>query len=102
VVDFQTFDLLYLKYKESSVATKTSFERGDTGDGVLELNMMLRAVGGKYSEFSDYKDSRYFSQNTENAVIYLKERFGMDGDGKADGIFIERLRREYEIDKEFS
>ncbi|MBR2465721.1 MAG: peptidoglycan-binding protein [Clostridia bacterium] len=95
VVDYRTFELLYAKYLAFEAENRASLKRGDSGDEVLELNMMLRRVGAGYSEFKGVKNSAYYSESTENAVIYLKERFGMEACGEADGAFSERLKKEY-------
>ncbi len=102
VVDYRTFDLLYTKFLAYEAENAPSLKRGDRGDEVLELNMMLLRVGTEYSEFKGVKNSEYYSESTENAVIYLKERFGMESDGVADGVFLERLKKEYLLIKEQS
>lgn len=101
VVDYETFDLLYQRYLSADARESPTLKRGDRGDAVSELNMMLRSVGKDYSEFTDYPASEYFSEDTENAVMLMQERFGTEVNGIADGIFTQRLRTEYKIMSEF-
>ncbi len=95
VVDYETFELLYIEHAKSPMKKKRELSKGDRGEDVLELNMLLKGVGNDYSEFTDFPHSDYFSVNTERGVFYMKERFGMEADATADGIFDERLRAEY-------
>lgn len=95
VVDYRTFNVLYSKYLKYKAENRVSLKRGDRGDEVLELNMMLGRVGAEYSEFNGVEKSEYYSRSTENAVSFLKERFGFEADGIADGVFFERLKEEY-------
>lgn len=101
VVDYETFDLLYEKYRLADAEKKPTLKRGDRGDSVLELNMLLLAVGEEYSEFTAYTVSDYYSSDTERAVMFMKERFGMESGGEADGVFVERLRTEYRLTTNF-
>ncbi len=98
VVDYETFELLYLKYLEAGKLEARTMQRGDRGNDVLELNMLLRGVGSAYSEFIDYEHTDYFSSDTERSIYYLKEIFGFElNDSTADGVFTERLRAEYQL-----
>ncbi len=100
IVDYETYELLYLKYSQADAVGKRTMKKGDRGDDVLELNMLLKEVGSNYSEFIDFPHSEYYSSNTERSVLYLRERFVMDGDEQADGLFVERLRKEYMLTAE--
>ena len=102
VVDLETFELLYLKYKESKAQKTEELKRGERSFSVGELNFLLNEVGAYYSEYKNVPANDYFSAETQNSVKYLGERFGMDTGGVADGLFIERLRREFELSSEKS
>ena len=100
VVDYETFSLLYSRYSEGKDAPARTLVKGDRGDEVLRLNMMLRRVAGGYSEAATAAESSYFSELTETSIISLKKIFMMDGDGAADAIFLKRLQKEYELTRD--
>ncbi len=98
VVDYETYNLIYQQYLASQT-TKKSLRRGDRGDDVLELNMMLSSVGAYYSEITPPPVSDYFSERTESGVRRMREVYMLDAGGEADEIFTEKLRYEYALMK---
>lgn len=99
-VDYETYTLLYQKYKESNINQSRTLNQYDRGEDVLMLNMMLSSVGGAYSDVITPPVSDYYSERTELAVLRMREIFDMGNDTSADPLFYERLRLEYENVKE--
>ena len=97
VVDYETFSLLYSRYSDGDLEGERTLVRGDRGDEVLRLNMMLRHVASGYSEGTVPSESSYFSELTEMSIVSLRKVFQMDGDGAADVLFVRRLQKEYEL-----
>ena len=99
-IDYETYTVLYQKYKEANIKRSRTMKRYDRGDDVLMLNMMLGTVGRGYDGFDAPPISDYFSEKTELAVLSMREIFDMGNEAYADALFYERLRVEYEIIKE--
>lgn len=95
-VDYETYTLLYEKYKESKINQSRTLRRGDSGEDVTMLNTMLSSVGGEYSDVVKPPVSDYYSERTEMAVLRMREIFDMERATYADLVFYERLRLEYE------
>lgn len=99
LVDRETYELLYAKYKDTDFEEHRTMQSSDRGDDVLELNMMLRSVAAQYFDIETPRLSDYYSTLTESGVRELKKRFRMpEGEG-ADPKFVKRLKAEYELTK---
>ena len=97
VVDRETYELLYSKYREVDETSERTLTRDDRGTDVLALNVMLRDVGALYFETESPRATGYYSKLTENSVRALRKIFMMEDSPDADPAFLKRLRLEHEL-----
>ena len=111
IVNNKTFSQLYEKYSEANRSEKFKnlmpqkerfpLKRGDFGNDILYLNLMIDELRSVFDNVTDVKLSPLFSYNTERAVIDLRDAFGLLGDGVVDEILFERMEKELDLRYEF-
>ena len=103
-VDFETFDTLYSEYLAVTTAKKGEqlgfpVGIGDMGRIVEQLHLWLRELRCYYTDIPTVKRSQYYSEETRDAVDYMREVFGMDRTGEVNLFFYERLEKEIDARK---
>ena len=103
LVDYKTFNSILNRYNAlvnykritNKVYSPNDYPlaRGDNNDSVLMLNAMLRILSDYY-EFKKPNDESFFSNDTLDAVIYLKGIFGMERSATVGIDFIDILSSE--------
>ena len=83
VVDYDTFQALYDEYKHTSLndavrrdtAGRIEFPvvQGDYGEGVAEVNTMMRKFLERYAGILCLRDSKYFSKESVKAAQRIRE-----------------------------
>ena len=98
-VDLVTFERLYSEYLSAKTSMKESefgfpMKIGDLGRGVEELHLLLRELGEYYTELPRVMRSAYYSEQTRDAVNYMRGVFNLESTGEVDIILFERLKGE--------
>ena len=101
VIDRETYEYLYKVYLKKADLRDASFNFSKNPDDILKLNMMLRGVLENYSEIEMPRATKYYSKATEKSVSFLRRIYRL-GEGGADGEFMKKLTREYELTKNIS
>lgn len=103
IVDYNTFVSLRSEYKRKRTIAKARADApllsfpvtdGDSGDGVLALNLMLASILKEYSYFEVPPRGRYYNAYTSEAILFLKNKFGLKPTNEVDEEFYARLMRE--------
>lgn len=110
-VDKETFDLLYIEYKnvlyeaeyEKGIFDKSAFplKLGSNGNDVLYLNTLIRELAVYYKDL-ELPFGDFYSAKTEASVKMLQQYFLMESDGTVSIEMINRLKKELTARSNFS
>ena len=94
-VDYETFTALSREHSILSLKENVAPIRiGDSGSKVEYLNLLLYDLSAYYVDMPPPRRSRYFSEETNESVEYIKKVFLMPTGGGVDRAFIDRLESE--------
>lgn len=101
-VDYETFERLYAEYVlargtrkgNTSYSSQLPIRVGDSGAGVEEIHLLLKELSRYYIDIPHVPRGRYYSEESAEAIDYMRSVFGMNKNGEADGELILRLKSE--------
>ena len=103
IVDRETFDLIYAEYgkivksdgecEALIYSAEYPMSIGDSGNGVSELNILIRELSRFYRDLP-IPYGNFFSSDTSQAVKMLQKAFGKAETGEATAEFLADLKNE--------
>ena len=104
-VGYNTFEKLYNRYmneiekEELAVMLQNpssfTYKPGEYSDGIFEINKLLIDVLTYYGEFNVPNLNGYYSKETADAVLRIRQIFELRGDSTVDTSLYSRLLREW-------
>ena len=103
IVDYATFTALRSEYDHKRTIARARSDApllnfpviaGDSGDEISALNLMLSTVLREYSYYEVLPRGRYYNVYTSLAILFLREKFGLQSVDVVDEEFYLRLMRE--------
>ena len=98
VVDYDTFNSLKSDYLAQDAGftlfSKFPYKRGDMGTDVTVINAIIAEVISEYEFDGTVSEVGYFGDTTADAVLRLREIFGLGYSDKIDKNFMKRLLME--------
>ena len=112
IINNRTHESIYSEYlkitelenSKKLMPAKNRFplKRGDSGNDVLYLNMMLDEFRTIYGNISPVRINPLFSYDTEKAVREIRELFSLDSGLTVDSTIFSRMENELDIHYEFN
>lgn len=103
VVDYKTFVVLLKRHRENTSKEISGvsdgignfpYERGRGGDDVVQLHRYMSFLLSEYNYEYIHPKGRYFNADTEKAVAFLRNVFGLVEGSIIDKVLYARIKRE--------
>ena len=107
-VNYATFNALYAEYhalelleemSDSILEANFPLSRGDYGEDVRALHLLINQLRKTYREISDVGTGSYYSSKTEKAIKALRKVFMMPESADTDKILYDRMKTELNAQK---